>query len=114
MSAGNAGLEMPWKMRAIARAPSLVRVSRCCCCTNTRMSEGSEARSRLANHEEGAVEATEDEARKEKLVKEAVSSGTGAVDEDDEDEDEDVDEEEDGRDWPRRKRRNSASSSHVK
>lgn len=80
------------------------------------MSEGSEARSRLANHEAGAVEATDDEARKEKLAKEAAwSSGTGADNDDDEKDEEDEnedDEEED--DWPRRKRRNSASSSHVK
>ncbi len=70
----------------------------------------------MASHEEGAVEATEDEARKEKLVKEAVSSGMGAVDddEDDEDEEEEEDDDDEGRDWPRRKRRNSASSAHVK
>ncbi len=95
MSAGKAGLEIPWKMRAIARAPSLERVSRCCCCTKTRMSEGSEARSRLANHEAGAVEATDDEARKEKLAKAAAwSSGAGGDDEDEDAEDE----EDEGRD----------------
>jgi hypothetical protein len=85
-------------MRAIARAPSLVRVSRCCCCTKTRMSEGSEARSRLANHEAGAVEATDDEARKEKLAKAAAwSSGAGDDEEEDEEDEEDEDDD-DGRD----------------